>query len=197
MTSIGDRLNALDGFQGRMGAAAGLGEHVKIKGVYRWQLFKDASRSELIAEGEEHNVVTYEGQNQLLAAALQGSSYSVTGPYMGLISSTSYSAVVVGDTQASHAGWLEAGGAHAPTYSGSRPTISFSAPSGGVIASSASGSFTFTGGGTVQGGFMIFGAGAVNTLDNTSGKLLSASAFGTPQPVINGNVLSVSYSLTL
>src|SRR6185295_20338681 len=66
------------------------------------------------------NVVQTVGKNLALDTFLAGSAYTVTGPFMGLISSSSYSAVDAADTMASHAGWLEAGGANAPTYSGNR-----------------------------------------------------------------------------
>src|SRR5580765_457193 len=62
------------------------------------------------------NIVCTVGKNLMLDTALAGAAYTVVGPFMGLISSTSYTAVAVGDTMTSHAGWLEAGGANAPTY---------------------------------------------------------------------------------
>jgi len=193
---MNDHLSARAQVSAKMRTGAGLGEYVRIKGLYRWQLRARAG-GRIIRAGEFDNVVTYVGQNQLLAAALQGAAYSVTGPYMGLISSVSYSAVAVGDTMASHAGWLEANATNAPPYGTTRPTIAFSAPSAGAIASSAAGAFTFTGSGTVEGAFLVFGAAATSSNTGTVGTLLSAGAFGTGQPVISGNVLSVSYSLTL
>jgi hypothetical protein len=96
------------------------------------------------------NVVTTVGRNHMLDTEFAGATYSVTGPYMGLISSTSYSAVAAADTMASHAGWLEAGGTNAPTYSGTRKTVAFSAASGGSKASSSAASFGITGTGTVS-----------------------------------------------
>ena len=60
------------------------------------------------------NVVCTVGKNLMLDTAFAGSAYTVVGPYMGLISSTSYTAVAAGDTMASHSGWLEAGGTNAP-----------------------------------------------------------------------------------
>src|SRR6187549_1787691 len=64
------------------------------------------------------NVVQTVGKNLALDTFLGGAAYTVTGPYMGLISSVSFTAVAAADTMASHAGWLEAGGTNAPTYSG-------------------------------------------------------------------------------
>ena len=76
---------------------------------------------------EFHNTVVTVGKNLALDTLLAGSSYSVTGPYMGLISSTSYSAISASDTMSSHAGWLEAGNANAPTYTSPRKTAVWSA----------------------------------------------------------------------
>jgi len=59
------------------------------------------------------NLVTTVGKNYLLDNGLAGSSYTAAF-YLGLISSTSYSAVAAGDTMSSHAGWLEAGNANTP-----------------------------------------------------------------------------------
>lgn len=144
------------------------------------------------------NVVTTVGKNLALDTYLAGSGYTVTGPYMGLISSTSWSAVAAGDTMSSHAGWLEAGNANTPTYSGNRKTAAWSAASSGSKALSAALTFSATGTGTVKGCFLVFGSGALSTIDNTAGTLYSAGTFtGGDQPVVNGNTLSVSYSTAL
>lgn len=66
---------------------------------------------------------------------------------------------------------LEAGNANAPTYSGTRKTCEWNAASGGSKALSAALSFAFTGSGTVKGAFLVFGTGALNTIDNTAGTL--------------------------
>src|SRR6266404_1532570 len=91
------------------------------------------------------NVVATVGKNLALDTYLAGSSYTVTGPYLGLISSTSFSAVAAGDTMASHSGWLEAGNANAPTYTSPRKTAAWSAASAGAKALSAALSFAITG----------------------------------------------------
>ena len=142
------------------------------------------------------NLITTLGKNFLLDSALAGSAYTAT-EYMGLISSSGYTAVAAGDTGASHTGWLEAGSTYAPTYSGTRNTCAWSVAAAGVKALSAGLVFTFTGTGTVQGAFIVCGAGAVSTLMSTAGILYSAGTLGTPQPVISTNTLTLSYSTTL
>jgi hypothetical protein len=144
------------------------------------------------------NVVATVGKNLALDTFLAGSSYTVTGPFMGLISSVSYSAVSAGDTMASHAGWLEAGGTNAPTYSGNRKTAAWSAAASGAKALSAALSFAITSSGTVKGAFLCYGSGAVNTKDSTAGVLWSAGTFTTgDKAVVNGDTLNCNYSSSL
>lgn len=145
-----------------------------------------------------HNTVVTVGKNLALDTFLAGSSYTVTGPYMGLIGAVSYSAISAADTMASHAGWTEAGTTNAPTYTGPRKTISWSSASSGSKAPSSAPVYTMTGTGTVKGVFLLFGSGAVSTIDNTSGTLWSAGLFsGGDQAVVNTNTVTVTYTTSL
>lgn len=144
---------------------------------------------------EDHfpNTVLTAGKNFALDSFLAGSSYTAAW-YLGLISSASYSAISAADTAASHAGWLEAGAANAPTYSGNRKTAAWSSASGGSKALSAGLVFTFTGAGTVKGGFL----GTTNTVDATTGTWYSAGLFtGGDRVVASSDTLTVSYSASL
>jgi hypothetical protein len=153
---------------------------------------------ELKWSDEAPNVVTTVGKNLMLDTALAGSSYTVVGPYLGLISSVSWSAVAAADTMASHSGWTEAGGTNAPTYTSPRKTISWSAASGGSKAMLSAQAFAITGSGTIKGCFVVYGTGAVSTIDNTSGTLWSAGLFSGGDKVVgNGDTLNVSYSTSL
>jgi len=157
------------------------------------------SLTEVKWEYDAPNVVTTVGANALLDAGLAGSAYTVTGPYMGLIGAVSYTGVpVIGDTMASHGTWTECGGTNAPTYTGPRKTISWSAASARAKAPSSAPVFTMTGTGTVKGCFIVFGSGAVSTIDSTAGTLYSAGLFtGGDQPVVNTNTVTVTYSTSL
>jgi hypothetical protein len=147
---------------------------------------------------EFDNVVVTVGKNLALDTFLAGSAYTVTGPFLGLISSASFSAVSATDTMASHSGWLEAGNAHLPTYSGSRPTAVFNAASAGAKSLTSALSFSITFSGTVKGGFLVYGSGASATIDNTSGTLYSAGLFtGGDQPVTTGGTLNVTGTWSL
>lgn len=149
------------------------------------------------------NTVMTEGKNLALDTILAGSSYTVVGPYMGLISSVSYSAIAAGDTAAQingTNGWKEAGsGTNYPLYTTPRKTPSWSAAAAGSKAMSAALAFPIvTTGGTVKGAFMIFGTGAVTTIADVNGKLISAGLFGTgDRIVLAGDTINVSWSLAL
>src|SRR5262245_10986019 len=144
------------------------------------------------------NVVCIGGKNLMLDTAFAGSSYSVTGPFLGLISAASYSGVSVNDTMASHAGWLEAGGTTAPAYTGNRKTAAFAAAASGAKTLAAPLSFSITGSGTLKGAFLCYGSGAVSTKDNAAGVLWSASTFVSGDKAVStGDTVNVNYSTSL
>ena len=189
-------MNAVESANLNLLSLAGLGEQCQAEGVYTFKCF-DKEGGNLLWEQTIDNVVCTVGKNLMLQTALTGSGYTVTGPYMGLISSVSYSAVSASDTIASHAGWTEAGSTNAPTFA-ARIAPSFGTASAGAISTSTPVSFTMTSTGTLEGAFIVYGSGASATLMNTGGTLLSAGAFtGGAQPVNSGNVVQVSYSLSL
>jgi hypothetical protein len=99
---------------------------------------------------------------------------------------------------ASHAGWLEAGGAHNPTYTGNRKTAAWSAAAAGSKSLSAAAAFAITSNATCEGCFLVLDTGAVNTKDDTNGTLYSAGVFtGGAQAVTSGGTLNVSYTASL
>ena len=52
--------------------------------------------------------------------------------------------------------------------------------------------------GTVKGVFIVYGSGAVSTIDSTTGVLYSAGLFtGGDQAVVNTNTVTVTYSTSL
>ena len=175
---------------------SGLGELADAHGRYEVECI--GADGKLKWRDTIENVVATVGKNLALDTFLAGLTYTVTGPFMGLISSTSYSAVAAGDTMGSHSGWLEAGGTNAPTYTGNRKTAVWSAAASGSKALSAALSFAITGTGTVKGAFLCYGSGAVNTKDSGAGTLWSAGTFSTgDKAVVNGDTLNVNYSTSL
>ena len=142
------------------------------------------------------NLVTTVGKNLALDTILAGSAYTAAC-FIGLIN-TNASAAVIGDTMTSHAGWLEVGTANAPAYTAPRKTPAWSAAAAGSKASSSIGAFAFTSGGTVGGCFLVFGSGAVSTIDSTAGVLYSAGAFtGGSKVVATSDTLTVTYTASL
>jgi hypothetical protein len=191
-----EKLNAKDAIGASLIRGGMLAEEARASGVYTVECYDKDGK--LKWRDTAKNVVTTVGKNLALDTYLAGSAYTVTGPYMGLISSTSYTGVAAADTMASHGGWLEAGNTNAPTYTGDRKTAAWSAASSGSKSLSAALSFSITGTGTVKGAFLVYGSGAVATKENTSGTLYSAGLFsGGDRAVVNGDTLNVSYTASL
>lgn len=175
---------------------AGMHEEAHARGRYEVECI--GPDGEIKWRDTIENLVTTVGKNLALDTFLAGAAYTVTGPFLGLISSASYTAIAAADTMASHAGWLEAGGANAPTYTGTRKTAAWSAAAGGAKSLSAALSFAITGTGTVKGSFVVFGTGAVNTVGDTNGVLYSAGLFTAGDKLVgNGDVLNVTYTASL
>lgn len=190
-----EKANAINAGDASVGRTGGMSEKAEAHGHYQVKCF-DAAGNLKWEDGFE-NVVTTVGKNLALDTFLAGSTYTVVGPYMGLINGSASSAVV-GDTMTSHAAWLEVGLANAPTYTGPRKTVAWSVASAGAKATSAALTFAITSSGTVGGCFIVYGTGALSTIDNTAGTLYSAGAFtGGSKTVANGDSLSVTYTTSL
>jgi len=189
-----------DSCQATLVKKADFNETVGMEGKYVVKCYdKDGS---LKWEDTIGNLVVAVGKQLMLDTLLSGSSYTAT-VYIGLVSGASTPTYAATDTQASHAGWLESGLANAPTYSGTRKTLTFSsATSAGSTpsnvttkAGTAAANFTFTGSGTVAGCFININGSS--TIDNTTGTLYSAGSFtGGNKLVASTDQLNVTYSTT-
>lgn len=167
---------------------AGDSEAVSIHGYYEVECF--GADGQMKWKDDIHNLVTTVGKNLTMDTTLGNSAAGAV--VMGLKGTGTAAAA---DTQASHAGWLEVGLTNAPTYSGNRPTPSFSAASAGAKATSSAVTFSITSSGTVAGCFINIGGSA--TKDNTTGTLFSAGDFTAgSKSVSNGDTLSVTYTAT-
>lgn len=136
------------------------------------------------------NIVTTVGRNFTLDTAFGNTAGGAV--VMGLKGTGT---AVAADTQSSHGSWNEVGGTNAPTYSGNRPTPSFSAASAGSKTTSSAVSFSMTGTGTVAGCFINIGGSA--TKDSTTGTLFSAGDFSSSKSVVSGDTIAVTYTATL
>jgi hypothetical protein len=194
LSGFGD--NAVVTMQSNVNVPEGMG----IEGFYHVEC-RDADGN-LKWEDKFPNLVVAVGKQLMLDTLLKGSSYSVVGPYLGLISGTgnTFSAA---DTMASHAGWSEftaytvGGSAVRGTAVFGSATSSGNTPSNVTTSSASAITYTITGSGGVVGGcFLVTGSGASSTLSNTSGTLYSAGAFATAKTTTAGDTVSVTYSTT-
>jgi hypothetical protein len=166
-------------------------DKVKIKGFYTFKCYDKDGK--LKWKDRSKNTVVTVGKNELLDNGLDGSN-----GYMGLISSVDYSTIAAGDIMTSHAGWKEANSSNAPDYTGDRKACVWASGGSGAKALSAALSFVFSGGGTVKGAFIVFGASASATKADTGGVLFSAGLFSGGDRVVAGSdTLNVSYTATL
>lgn len=183
-----------------LNAGANANETVGIEGHYHVEC-RDASGN-LKWEESFPNLVNAIGKELMLDTLLKGSSYSVTGPYLGLISGASPT-FAASDTMTSHGGWTEftnytvGGSAVRGTAVFASATSTGTTPTN--VTTSAASSITYTitgGGGTVGGCFLVTGTGASSSQSNTGGTLYSAGAFTTAKITTAGDTVSVTYSTT-
>jgi hypothetical protein len=184
-----------------LNAGAAANETVGIEGFYEVKCHdKDGN---LKWEDSFPNLVNAVGKELMLDTLLKGTSYSVTGPFLGLISGASPTFGTGSDTQTSHAGWTEftnytvGGSAVRGTAVFASATSTGSTPSNVTTSAAAAITYTITGGGgTVGGCFLVTGTGATSTQSNTGGVLYSAGAFTTAKVTTAGDTVSVTYSTT-
>jgi formate/nitrite transporter FocA (FNT family) len=162
-------------------------EATSISGYYTVECFNNG---QLKWKDDIHNLVTTVGKNFTMDTTLGNTAGGAV--VMGLKGTGT---AVVADTQASHASWLEVGLANAPTYTGNRPTPTFSAAAAGAKTTSSAVTFAITSSGTVAGCFINIGGSS--TKDNTTGTLFSAGDFTAgSKTVTSGDTLSVTYTAT-
>lgn len=191
MSGVGEGVQMGDSCAASMVMNMGVLDRLPVHGRYRAECIGADGKVKWVEEFD--NVVTDAGKKLALDTILAGSAFTAT-TRMGLKGTGSAAAA---DTQASHAGWLEVGLANAPTYTGNRPTPSFSAAAGaGTVskATSAAVAFAITSTGTVAGAFININGSA--TKDDTTGTLFSAGDFSVSRSVINGDTVNVSYTLS-
>ena len=175
-------------------------ESVSIAGYYHVEC-RDADGN-LKWEEEFPNLVNAIGKELMLDTLLKGSVYSVTGPYLGLISGSG-ATFAASDTMTSHGGWTEftnytvGGSAVRGTAVFASATSTGSSPSNVTTSAASAITYTITGaGGTVGGCFLVLGSGASSTQSNTGGTLYSAGNFSTAKVTTAGDTVSVTYSTT-
>lgn len=162
----------------------GLKDVIGPKGRFKLEHFdKDGN---LLGTQEFDNQVTNVGKNSWLGIMFHGDTQLTTW-FIGLVDNASFSAFAVGDTMASHAGWIENVG-----YSGgARPSWGPGASSGQSITNGTAVTFNITGTATLQGIFI----NSISTLSGTTGTLWSGASFAATVPVNNGDQLKITYTV--
>lgn len=168
--------------------SAGLHTRAGLGGVFHIKCHdKDGN---LKWEEATPNLVVNEGLKDINDKYFSGSAYTATW-YLGLINASPAPTYAVGDTLASHAGWVET-----TAYSGNRKAVTFGAATladpSVIDNSGAPSQFSMTGAVTVAGAFLS----SVGT--GTAGILFSVSSFQAPgnRDVVNGDTLSVTYEFS-
>ena len=176
-------------------------ETVGIAGTYHVEC-RDAEGNIKWAD-QFPNLVNAIGKQLMLDTLLKGSSYTVVGPFLGLVSGASPTFGTGTDTMTSHSGWTEftnytvGGSAVRGTAVFGSSTSSGSTPSNVTSSTASAITYTITGaGGTVYGCFLVTGSGAVSTQSSTAGTLYSEGNFTTAKTTTAGDTVSVTYSTT-
>jgi len=175
---------------------AGQTDYLGLEGVYVAECYD--AQGNLKWSDKFENLTTNVGRANLMDSYFANTGggaivMGLAGPVAGPAFTPAY-----GDTQGTHTGWNEIGGANAPTYTGTRKTPSFSAatvanPS--VLTTSAVVVFTMSGSGTVSGAFI--NVGGSSAIDNTTGTLFSIGAFTAGDKIVtSGDTINVTYTLS-
>lgn len=153
----------------------GLSQQVKAFGKWRARLYDSGV---MLWEQEWSNLTTTEGRNYVIANGLTSGTW-----YIGLVDGTTPT-FAVGNTMASHAGWAE----NTEYAEAARQEWVDGAVAAGSVDNSGSlATFTMNDAGNVAGAFLTTNS----TKGGTTGTLYACGAFGTAQPYISGNVLTV------
>ena len=152
-------------------------------------------------EEEFPNLVVAVGKQLMLDTLLKGSTYSVTGPFLGLTNGSLTPAAT--DTMSTlvptseFTNYTVGGSAVRGTAVFASATSTGSTPSNVTTSTASAITYTITGaGGTVYGCFLVTGTGASSTQGNTSGTLYSEGNFATAKVTTAGDTVSVTYSTT-
>ncbi len=182
----------------------GVGVSIIRKGETRKE-HQDVSRNKFQPKGKFHaehwrdgkcigvydfpNDITNEGKNYILDVMFHDQTQiASTSWFIGLISSSGYSALAAADVMNSHAGWTEFTG-----YSQSTRVLwGQGAPSSQSITNASPATFDITGGGTLKGVFITTNS----TKSGTSGKLWATALFSADVPVSNGDQIKITYTVS-
>jgi len=180
-------------------ANAGTNETMGIEGY--WHVECRDAQGNLKWTEEFPNLVVAVGKQLMLDTLLKGSSYSVTGPYLGLTNAsltpaaTDVMSTIVPSKE--FTAYTVGGSAVRGTAVFASSTSTGSTPSNVTSSTASAITYTITGaGGTVYGCFLVLGSGASSTQSNTGGTLYSEGNFSVAKTTTAGDTISVVYSTT-
>jgi hypothetical protein len=135
------------------------------------------------------NDITNEGKNTLFDVMFNTATQIANNSwFIGLISNSGYSALAATDTMSSHAGWTEF-----TTYTqANRVAWGSGAAASQSVTNSTPATFNINASGTIKGIFIT----SNNTKSGTSGKLWSTALFSADVPVVNGDEIKITYTLS-
>jgi hypothetical protein len=172
---------------GRAKKFRGQGNNYKPKGYFTVQhLDKDGN---VKATYKFPNDITNEGKNTIFDVMFHDATQiASTSWYIGLISNSGYTALAASDTMGSHGGWTES-----TAYSQStRVAWGPGAASSQATTNSSPATFDMTGTATIKGVFIT----SNSTKGGTSGKLWATALFSADVPVVNGDQLKITYTVS-
>lgn len=179
-----DSIKVADWAAAGLAAKSGAESEMKTHGRFSVEC-RDAEGNLRWAEASDNLVVTA-GKNDMEAKYFSGSSYTAAF-YVGLKGTGT---ALAADTMASHASWSEI----VPYSNSTRPAFTAGTPASGVVSNSGSVAvFNINATSTIYGCFITTN----NTPSGTTGTLFAASDFSVNRSVLSGDILSVTYTLTL
>ena len=156
---------------------------LKLSGRYKMELI----RNNRVVQFETHNGVVTEGLDTILDTMFNALTQTPEWK-IGLIDNTNFSAVDPSDTMASHAGWQEI-----TNYSETdRVDWAPEDAANGVVTNATAVTFTINADGTIKGLFLT----SDGSKGGTTGLLWATAIFGTAVPVLDGDSLKVTYTVT-
>lgn len=163
----------------------GLIETFDLKGKFT---VEHRRNGELIGVYEVPNGITNEGLDEVLDVMFHNTSQHSTW-YMGLIDNSGYTGVAAGDTYTSHSGWTE-NTDYDETFRGEWTE---GAASSQQITNASAVQFSMNATVTIKGMFLC----NVSTKgDSSSGVLWCTGLFSSTVSCVNGDTLSVTYTLS-
>jgi len=181
---------------------AGAAQNETLGAEGKWYVECHDAQGNLKWTEEFPNLVVAAGKQLMFDTFLKGSSYSVTGPFLGLTNATLTPAAT--DTMTTLVGggkefinYTVGGSAVRGTAVFASATSTGTTPSNVTSSTAAAITYTITGaGGTVYGCFLVLGTGAVSTQNSTAGTLYSEGNFTVAKATTAGDTVSVTYSTT-